>query len=66
LVAADEVGGLLQAKFLEGGGCEAGAVALVADEDDSPVVIDVAVQSVRAGGVKSPLQDVAIDDNGAG
>lgn len=63
--AVDDVVGI-EAEAEEGRSGEAGLIALVADEDDARIEAGelwVAVLPLR---VEAPLEDVAVDDGGAG
>jgi hypothetical protein len=64
LKAADKVGGETKAKVLQCRRCQAGAVTLVADQDDPRLpVLDVG-DVMAAGGVKPPFEHVPVDHHG--
>src|SRR4051794_32195023 len=64
LDAVDHVADV-EAEAQEGGGCEDGLVALVADQDDAAVGAGEGGVAVVALGIEAPLEDVAVDDGGA-
>src|SRR5207245_10246722 len=57
--------GAVEAEGLEGGGGERRGEAFVADDDDLLVGAGHLGQAELAGGVETPLQDVAVHDDGA-
>ncbi len=62
LKAADQISRPTQTELPKSRGGEAGAVALVADDDDAPTRIGRLWEPIRAAGVEPPFEDVAIDD----
>ena len=54
----------MEAQVPEGGGGQAGAVALVADDDDTAVVARGLGDVVGTGGIEPPLEGVAIHHHG--
>ncbi len=66
LITPAQVGCVGEANPLQGVGSKAGAVALVADKDDATVGVVGDRQTMGAGRVEPPLEDVSIDDEGAG
>jgi hypothetical protein len=66
LVAAGQVGGSAQSEAAQRGGGETEAEAFVAHHDDARVRVAGFRDVVRAGRIEAPLEDVAVDDDGAG
>jgi hypothetical protein len=66
LVTTVEVGCPVQAQLLQAGRGEAGRIPFVADHHDQPIVIHHPGQPVRAAGIQSPFENIAIDDDGTG
>jgi hypothetical protein len=60
---ADEVGRTGQSQPLQGVCSEAGTVALIADDDDSPIVVFSEREPVGAGRSEPPLENVSVNDN---
>ena len=66
LESADEVGGAGQSEALQGVCSEAGAVALIADDDDPPGVVACHRQPMGAGGIEPPFENVSVNNDGTG
>lgn len=64
LISAAQVGSVGETEPLQRVGGEAGAVTLTADEHDATVVVVGDRQSIRAGRVQPPFEDVAVDHQG--
>ena len=66
LEAADDVGRIDKPELLERGGREAGRITLVAQHDDSSLGTGDRGDPPLRGGGEAPLEQVAVDDDGAG
>ena len=62
LESTGQIDGSLESELAQRGRCQTRAVALVADHDDAYAGIGDLGYVMRAGGVESPLEHVAVND----